>query len=88
MENKIEIMSNELVEINNIIALARADDDVKKILLNEITREFLLSYEDMVYEIIELAKHDMIKMIRLCEAILKTPEIATPIEQYFMEIGD
>ncbi len=86
MENKIEIMSNELAEINNIIAIAKADDGVKKILLNEITKEFTVFYNDMIYEVIELAKHDCVKMVRLCEAILKTDEIATPLQQHFMEL--
>jgi len=97
MEDKIETMSNELYEINSIIAIAKADSEVKEILLSEIVREFgneemkekqeQVFYQDQIYEIIELAKHDMVKMVRLIEAILKTPEIATPIEQHFMEMN-
>jgi hypothetical protein len=37
---ELEQMSAELSEINNIIALAKADDDVKKVLLIEIVSEF------------------------------------------------
>lgn len=36
----METLSNEFTEINNIIALARADEGVKKLLLIEIIREF------------------------------------------------
>lgn len=35
-----ETMSAEFTEINNIIALAKADDGIKKILFSEILREF------------------------------------------------
>ena len=36
----LETMSTEFTEINNILALAKADDGVKKLLLIEVIREF------------------------------------------------
>jgi hypothetical protein len=36
----LETMSSEFTEINNILALAKADDGVKKLLLIEVIREF------------------------------------------------
>lgn len=85
MENKIETMSNELCEINNIIALAKADDDIKTVLLNEITKEFAIFYEDMVYEVIELAKHDSSKMTAFMTAILENDNIAELLQNHFYE---
>jgi len=86
METKEEIMSNEVIEINNIIALAKADDDVKQVLLSEITKEFTVFYSDMVYEVIELAKHDCDKMITLITAILKDELIGTELQRHFDEL--
>ena len=45
-KNKMEVMSNEIMEINNIIALAKADDDIKQVFLSEIVREKLKQRED------------------------------------------
>lgn len=39
-QNDLETLSSEFTEINNIIALAKADDGVKKLLLIEMIREF------------------------------------------------
>lgn len=36
----LETMSNEFTEISNILALAKADDGIKKLLLIEVIREF------------------------------------------------
>jgi hypothetical protein len=36
----LETMSTEFTEINNILALAKVDDGVKKLLLVEVIREF------------------------------------------------
>jgi len=36
----LETLSTEFTEINNILALAKADDGVKKLLLIEVIREF------------------------------------------------
>jgi len=39
-QHDLETMSTEFAEINNILALAKADDGVKKLLLIEVIREF------------------------------------------------
>ncbi len=39
-QHDLETMSTEFTEINNILALAKADDGVKKLLLIETIREF------------------------------------------------
>jgi hypothetical protein len=39
-QQDLETMSTEFTEINNILALAKADDGVKKLLLIEVIREF------------------------------------------------
>ena len=62
MDNKIETMSNELAEINNIIAIAKADDGVRRIFLSEVVREFpdlqnvskTVFFQDTVFEILNL----------------------------------
>ena len=38
--DKIEVMSNEICEINNIIALAKADSEIEQVLLTELIHEF------------------------------------------------
>jgi len=95
MENKLEIMSNEICEINNIIALAKADSEVEQILLSEIAREFkpeleqkeeMIIYEDKVFEVIELAKHDQTKMITFMTAILENREINDLLFNHYQEI--
>ncbi len=95
MEDKIEIMSNELAEINNIIAIAKADSEVEQILLSEIAREFgkertdqikkHVFFQDMVYEVIELAKHEDRKRDMLFIAILEDDKIGTAIQEHFYE---
>lgn len=85
MESKEELMSNELMEINNIIALAKADNDVKKILLSEIAREFHMFYEDSIYEILEIAKHDVAKLQIFVSAILKDELLGSELELFFRE---
>ena len=95
MEDKTEIMSNEYMEINNIIALAKADSEIETILLSEIAREFkpeleqkqeMIIYEDKIYEVIELAKHDMVKMTMLMTAILENQEINNLLLNHFKEV--
>jgi len=86
METKEEILSNELIEINNIIALAKFDSDVKQILLTEITKEFTMFYDDMVYEVVELSKNCPEKMNTLISAILKTDILATELQIHFEEL--
>jgi len=95
MDNKVEIMSNELAEINNIIAIAKADSEVEQILLSEVAREFgkerteeiekQVFFQDMVYEVIELAKHDSKKRDMLFIAILEDDKIGTAIQDHFYE---
>jgi len=96
MEDEREIMSNEILEIDNIIALSKADDDVKNILLSEISREFgedivkdhaeQVFYQDQVVEILELAKNDNGKMTFLITEILKDQEISDLLCNHFLEM--
>jgi hypothetical protein len=44
---ELEQMSGEFAEINNIIALAKADDGIKKLLLAEVLNEFA---DDLQFE--------------------------------------
>ena len=95
MGDNLEVMSNEYIEVNNIIALAKADSEVKEIVLSEIAREFKdelndkkeqVFYQDQIYEIIELAKHDMVKMTMLMTAILENQEINNLLLNHFKEV--
>lgn len=94
MIDKIEILSNELIEINNIIALAKADSEIEQILITEIAREFndeltvkveQVFYQDQIIEIIELAKHDRNKMITLLTELLKDDTIHNELKQHFYD---
>ncbi len=92
VENKIEIMSNELAEINNIIAIAKADDDVKQVFLSEIIREFdelqnvskTVFFQDTVYEILEFARHDNRKKQMFFKTLLES-ELGQDIQDHFYE---
>ena len=93
--DKLEVMSNEFIEINNIIALAKADSDIQQMLLGEIVREFegelntkkeQVFYQDQIAEIIELAKHDMDKMITLFTMILEDEDINAELFRHFQEL--
>ena len=94
MDN-LEVMSNEYIEVNNIIALVKADSEVKEIVLSEIAREFKdelndkkeqVFYQDQIYEVIELAKHDTVKMTMLMTAILENQEINNLLLNHFKEV--
>lgn len=91
--DKTEVLSSEYVEINNIIALAKADSEVEQILLSEVSREFKdhadihrerVFFEDMVFEVIELAKHDNTKKVILLNALLES-DIANDLQQHFYD---
>jgi len=96
MKNKIETMSNEYREINNIIALSKADEDVKNILLSEVSREFgedivkeraeQVFYQDQVVEVLELAKQDNGKMTFLITEILKDLPLSDLLFNHFKEM--
>ncbi|MBS3748136.1 MAG: hypothetical protein KGY67_00365 [Candidatus Thermoplasmatota archaeon] len=46
---EIQAITPELTEINNILSLAKADDEIKKILLHIITLEFFDELESTFY---------------------------------------
>jgi len=46
----IDTLSGEFIEINNIIALAKADDGIKRLLLDEIIKEFGDELQLIFYE--------------------------------------
>jgi len=46
----LELLQSEYAEINNIIALAKADDDVKNILLSEMLTEFWNDFQQQFYD--------------------------------------
>jgi len=89
-------MSNEYREINNIIALSKADEDVKNILLSEVSREFgedivkeraeQVFYQDQVVEVLELAKQDNGKMTFLITEILKDLPLSDLLFNHFKEM--
>jgi len=49
-EYELEQMSNEYAEINNIIALAKADNGIKILLLSEILKEFSDELQQHFYD--------------------------------------
>ena len=56
-EHELETLSEEFSEINNILALAKADKKIRDILLFEILKEFgddlLLHYDNIIEDIIQ-----------------------------------
>lgn len=59
----LDIMSEEYREINNIIALAKADDDVKRLLLIEILSNFKDELEDISDEITDEKLENIITIV-------------------------
>ena len=93
--DKIETLSSEYAEINNIIALAKADSEIEQILLNEISQEFKdeltnkteqIWYIDQVQEILELAKHDPSKKELLVTAIVENDVIEEELKEHFYDV--
>lgn len=90
-KNKMEVMSNELAEISNIIAIAKADSEIEQVLLSEIAREFDLKnvsktvfFQDTVFEIIELAEHDDRKKQMFFKTLLES-KLGQGIQDHFYE---
>jgi len=63
----LETLSTEFTEINNILALAKADDGVKKLLLIEVIREF---GDDIVDLLDHLPIITDVKLTRVLDGIL------------------
>jgi len=49
-EYDLEMLQSEWTEINNILALAKADNDVKKVLLSEVLNEFWDDLQQEFYD--------------------------------------
>lgn len=90
-----EILSQEKKEINYVISLAQADQDIKNILLSEITQAFKdelelkkeqIFYQDQVYEIIELARHDQWKKTLLVCAMIEDDIMEEELKEHFYDV--
>lgn len=95
--DRVEVLSNEYVEVNNIIALAKADEEVRQILIDEIITQGLINeeeirheteillFEEKTHEIINLAKATPQRLCYfLCE-IVKDDKTSKWLQQYFYD---